>query len=213
MLPPPFLKTLWPCLALLALCGCSSPATPMLAATQLPPTLAPDATPTSQPVAATATPSLAALGPLTLTSPNFQDGQEMADKYVYQMGGQCQGENYSPALEWTGVPSGTQSFAITVIDPDGGNWVHWLQFNLPATTTRLPEALGGPEIGLKGKNDFWTLGYGGPCPPSGTHRYVFTLYALKTTLDFPEGARLDDLQAALDSQTLAKAQLTGLRTK
>jgi Raf kinase inhibitor-like YbhB/YbcL family protein len=149
----------------------------------------------------------------TLSSPAFKDGEEMNNRYAFSMFGQCSGENYSPALAWTGAPAGTQSFAITVIDPDGNNWLHWLQFNIPAGATGLPEAVGGPDIGIKGKNDFGNLGYGGPCPPSGTHHYVFTLYALDTKLDLKEGAKLNDLTKAMDGHILAQAQLTGLKKR
>jgi Raf kinase inhibitor-like YbhB/YbcL family protein len=150
---------------------------------------------------------------LTLTSPAFQDSAEMADRYTYKLGSQCNGENFSPALEWTGVPAGTQSLALTIVDPDGGNWTHWLLFNLPPETTSLPEAVNGPDIGTKGKNDFGTLGYGGPCPPGGTHHYIFTLYALDTTLDLQEGAQRKDFETAIKGHILARAQLTGLRTR
>ena len=158
-------------------------------------------------------PVVATVGPFGLSSPAFKDGEEMGDKYIYKMGSQCNGENYSPALEWTGAPIATESFAITILDPDGGNWVHWVQFNIPAGTNNLPEVIGGPDIGIKGRNDFYSMGYGGPCPPGGTHRYIFTLYALDTLLDLPEGTKLKDLLVAMDEHILAETQLTGLRTK
>jgi Raf kinase inhibitor-like YbhB/YbcL family protein len=162
---------------------------------------------------ATATTAPTAAGPFTLFSPAFKDGEQMADRYVFNIPGQCSGENYSPALMWTGTPSGAQSFAITVIDPDGGNWLHWLLFNIPADTTSLTEAVGGPDTGIKGENDFGALGYGGPCPPGNTHRYIFSLYALDTTLDLQEGARLKDLKNAMAGHILVETQLTGLRTR
>jgi Raf kinase inhibitor-like YbhB/YbcL family protein len=150
---------------------------------------------------------------LILTSPAFKDGAEMANRYTYKLGSQCSGENFSPALEWTGVPASTQSLAITVVDPDGGNWTHWLLFNLSPEITSLSEAVNGPAIGIKGRNDFGTLGYGGPCPPSGTHHYIFTLYALDTTLSLQEGAKRKDFETAVKGHVLAQAQLTGLRTR
>jgi Raf kinase inhibitor-like YbhB/YbcL family protein len=169
---------------------------------------------TANPQAATSTPEpAAATGPFTLSSPAFKDGEQMNDRYSFNMFGQCNGENYSPALSWTGAPAGTQSFAITVIDPDGGNWLHWLQFNIPADATSLPEAVGGPDIGVKGANSFGKLGYGGPCPPSGNHHYIFTLYALDRSLDLKEGAKLNDLTRAMDGHILAQAQLTGLKKR
>jgi Raf kinase inhibitor-like YbhB/YbcL family protein len=154
-----------------------------------------------------------AFGLFILSSPAFKDGEQMVDRYVFNILGQCKGENYSPALAWTGAPPNTQSFAITLIDPDGGNWLHWLLFNIPAGTVSLDEAIGGPNMGIKGKNDFGTLGYGGPCPPGGTHHYIFTLYALDTILDLKEGAKLQDLKNAMNGHSLAQAQLTGLRTR
>ena len=137
----------------------------------------------------------------------------MADKYTYKMGGQCDGENYSPTLAWTGAPAETGSFAVTLVDPDGGNWVHWVQFNIPAEVTSLPETIAGPAVGVKGNNGFYSLGYGGPCPPGGTHHYVFTLYALDTALELDEGATLNAVLAAMEGHILAEAQLTGLRTR
>jgi Raf kinase inhibitor-like YbhB/YbcL family protein len=149
----------------------------------------------------------------SLSSPAFADGEELADLYTYKLGRQCNGKNLSPALIWSNAPAGTQSFALTMLDPDGGNWLHWLLFNIPADTTGLPEAPDGPEIGVRGKNDFGSLGYGGPCPPSGTHHYIFTLYALDTLLKIPEGARLGDFEQATQGHILAQAQLTGLQTR
>lgn len=149
----------------------------------------------------------------SLISPAFKDGEEMADKYTYKMGGQCSGENYSPPLEWQGSPADTKSFALVVVDPDGGNWVHWVQFNIPADVASLPETIAGPEIGGRGQNDFGSQGYGGPCPPSGTHHYVFTLYALDATLELEEGATLKDVLAAMEGHILAERQLTGLRSR
>ena len=162
---------------------------------------------------ATAAAAPTATGPFTLSSPAFKDGEQMATRYVFKIPGQCNGENYSPALNWRGVPAGTQSFAITVIDPDGGNWLHWLQFDIPADVVSLPEAVGGPKTGIQGGNDFGALGYGGPCPPGGTHHYIFTLYALDTRLELQEGASLKDLNSAMNGHILAETQLTGLRTR
>lgn len=148
-----------------------------------------------------------------LTSSGFSEGGTIPDKYVYRLEGQCNGDNFSPPLSWTGAPDGTQSFAILVTDPDGGDWVHWLQFNIPASMTSLPESVGGPGTGIKGTNNFGESGYGGPCPPSGTHRYIFTLYALDMTLSLSEGASRTQFESAIDGHVLGKAQLTGLRSR
>jgi len=147
----------------------------------------------------------------TLSSPAFLDGGFIDEKYTYKLGRQCSGENYSPPLEWKGMPEGTQSLLLTVIDPDGGNWVHWVLANIPSDITSLPEEIGGPAIGIAGTNDFGEIGYGGPCPPSGTHHYVFTLYALDTTLDVQTGATLKAITPLYQNHILGKAVLTGLK--
>lgn len=149
----------------------------------------------------------------TLKSSAFDDGQTIPTKYTYNVHGQCTGQNYSPPLEWVNTPSGTKSFAIVCVDPDGGNWVHWVQFNIPSSAISIDAAVGGSSIGVKGRNDFGGLGYGGPCPPSGTHRYIFTLYALDTTLSLPEGASKSQLEKAMSNHILGKSILTGIRSR
>jgi len=149
----------------------------------------------------------------TLKSSAFTDGQTIPTKYTYKLHGQCNGQNYSPPLEWVNAPSGTKSFAIVCVDPDGGNWVHWVQFNIPSSAVSLDAAVGGPSIGVKGRNDFGGLGYGGPCPPSGTHRYIFTLYALDITLSLIEGASGSQLEKAISAHILGKSILTGIRSR
>lgn len=148
----------------------------------------------------------------TLTSSAFADNGTIADMYTYSMGKQCSGENYSPPLAWSGAPQGAKSFLLTMIDPDGGNWVHWLLVNVPADTNSLEETANGPEIGIPGRNSFGGNGYGGPCPPSGTHRYVFTLYALDTTLDASPGVTLKEVNLLIKGHILGQCQLTGLRS-
>ena len=148
---------------------------------------------------------------MQLTSSAFSEGQEIPAKYT------CDGANVSPALKWNGAPAETKSFALIVDDPDApvGTWVHWVLFDLPGTTTELPEALvkgqyvaGGARQGL---NDFKHLGYGGPCPPGGkAHRYVFKLYALDRLLELKPGANKKEVERALDKHTLAQGQLIGL---
>jgi Raf kinase inhibitor-like YbhB/YbcL family protein len=147
---------------------------------------------------------------VVLTAAAFKDGETIPAKYLYKLSGQCSGENYSPALAWSGAPSGVQSFAVSMVDPDAGNWVHWVQFNIPGTETALPSAPGGPDLGIKGMNSFRESGYGGPCPPSGTHKYIFTLYALDTLLALPQGATKAQLEAAMQGHILQQAGLTGL---
>ena len=148
-----------------------------------------------------------------LTSAAFSEGETIPTRYTYAMGNQCSGENYSPPLSWSDTPAETQSFAMTVVDPDGGNWVHWVLFNIPADVTELKESLAGLGTGTPGMNSFGAAGWGGPCPPSGTHRYVFTLAALDTMLELPENASLDNLTQAMDGHILAQSQLTGIRSR
>lgn len=171
----------------------------------------PSVTPTPTQVP-TSTPEPPTQIPFILTSSAFADGGDIIDKYVYSMVGQCSGENFSVPLSWSGAPEGTQSFTLIMSDPDGQNWGHWVQYDIPANVTELPEVVGGPDIGVKGNNDFNRLGYGGPCPPSGVHRYLFTLYAVDTILDLGQGAYDYELEIALEGHILAQAQLTGLRS-
>lgn len=175
--------------------------------TESTPTLIPE--PTSTP---TLTPEPTPIPSFILASTAFKDGGTIPLKYAYLMSDQCNGENYSPPLLWTGTPVGTQSFAVTMYDPDGGNWVHWVQFNIPSDQSDLPEAVGGPSIGLKGVNSFQKVSYGGPCPPSGTHNYIFTLYALDTLLSLSQGATKVQVAAAMQGHILQQAQLTGKRS-
>ena len=147
-----------------------------------------------------------------LTSTAFANEGDIPDQYAYILSGQCNGENISVPLSWSGAPAGTKSFALIMSDPDGQNWGHWVQYNIPADVGELPETAGGPDIGVKGQNDFGRRGYGGPCPPSGIHHYLFTLYAVDMMLDLEQGAYDYELEIALEGHVLAQAQLTGLRS-
>ena len=130
-----------------------------------------------------------------LTSPTIKPGSMLTEAQVFSGFG-CTGKNVSPALKWSGAPAGTKSFALTVYDPDaptGSGWWHWVVYNIPATATELPEGAGTadgkglPAGSAQGKTDFGAPGFGGACPPPGKpHRYIFTVYALKTDkLDIP----------------------------
>jgi Raf kinase inhibitor-like YbhB/YbcL family protein len=128
----------------------------------------------------------------------------------------CDGSDTSPALAWTSPPAGTQTFALVVDDPDapGRTWVHWVLYDLPATARELPEGVapGGtsPAGGDQGRNDFGTLGYGGPCPPKGpAHRYYFRLHALDEKLGLGPGARRADVDRAMQGHILASAEIMG----
>ena len=145
---------------------------------------------------------------LTLSSSSLQDDR-VPKEFT------CDGEDKSPLLDWTGTPSGTETFALTVTDPDapGGTFTHWVIYNLPANTSGLPE--GVPKQGQlangsrQGKTDFGRIGYGGPCPPAGKpHRYVFKMYALDTRVDVPAGASRSQVESAIQNHVLARGELT-----
>jgi Raf kinase inhibitor-like YbhB/YbcL family protein len=149
-------------------------------------------------VVAAALPLAHAAG-FTLTSPDIKAGSMIAKKFEFNGFG-CSGENKSPALKWSGAPKGTKSFVVTVYDPDaptGSGWWHWTVVNIPASVNELPAdagAAGGanlPKGAMQVRSDYGTAAWGGVCPPPGDkpHRYVFTVYALKTDkLDVPADA-------------------------
>jgi len=144
-------------------------------------------------------------GPMTmaLTSPSFNEGEPIPPKFT------CDGEEISPELDWFGTPEGTVSLALIMDDPDAplGTWVHWVLYNLPMDLSGLREGMTG--VGLEGTNSWNRTGYGGPCPPSGTHRYFFKLYALDVNLDLDPGAKKGDLLAAMEGHILGQAELMG----
>ena len=146
---------------------------------------------------------------ITLTSTAFAEGAMIPRKYT------CDAEDISPELSWSGAPQGTRSLALICDDPDApvGNWVHWVIFNIPVDVTALPAGVPA-DATLKngarhGKNDFRKLGYGGPCPPGGTHRYYFKLYALDTVVNLESGSTKAQLLAAMQGHILAEGQLMG----
>jgi Raf kinase inhibitor-like YbhB/YbcL family protein len=146
---------------------------------------------------------------IKLTSTAFQEGAMIPTKYT------CDGANVSPPLEWSGASQTTKSFALICDDPDapGKTWVHWVVFDLPAGRTSLPENVSPQETiasgGKQGANDFKKIGYGGPCPPSGTHRYFFKLYALDVELNLESKATKDQLLQTMKDHILAQAELMG----
>ncbi|MBI2486098.1 MAG: YbhB/YbcL family Raf kinase inhibitor-like protein [Deltaproteobacteria bacterium] len=127
----------------------------------------------------------------------------------------CDGPNISPPLSWDSVPGGTKSLALICDDPDAprGTWVHWVIFNLPANmndlTENIPPQQTLPNGAKQGRNDFGKIGYGGPCPPGGTHRYYFKLCALDEEINLEPGTTKAELLKAMDGHTLAKGQLMG----
>jgi Raf kinase inhibitor-like YbhB/YbcL family protein len=146
---------------------------------------------------------------ITITSPAFSEGDMIPRQYT------CDGEDISPPLAWTGVPEGTKTLALICDDPDApvGTWVHWVIFNIPPKTEGLAANIapkGTIEIGAKhGTNDFRKLGYGGPCPPGGTHRYFFKLYALDAETALDPGVTKAQLLKAMEGHILAEGQLMG----
>lgn len=122
----------------------------------------------------------------------------------------CEGKDVSPSLTWGTVPEGTKSFALIMEDPDAPNgvWVHWVLFNIQADIRMLTEN-SIPTGAIVGKNSWQTVDYKGPCPPSGVHRYVFTLYALNTALTLPTGATAADVRKAAKSHMLGQVELVG----
>ena len=146
---------------------------------------------------------------ITVTSTAFEEAGSIPAKYT------CDGEDVSPPLAWIGVPEGTKSIALICDDPDApmGTWVHWVLYNLPADAAGLPEGVPAektlPTGARQGTSDFKKIGYGGPCPPRGTHRYYFKLYALDATVDLAPGATKRQLLRAMEGHVLAQGQLMG----
>jgi hypothetical protein len=149
--------------------------------------------------------------PFELTSTAFEQGEPIPEKYS------CDGEDISPPLAWGDPPAGTQSLALVMDDPDapGGTWDHWILFNISPNLRELQENLPitgknvDPDAIFVGNNSWGRAGYGGPCPPSGTHRYFFKLYALDTTINLLPGATKQQLLNAMDGHILAEAELMG----
>lgn len=125
----------------------------------------------------------------------------------------CDGQDISPPLSWDTPPAGTQSLALIVDDPDapGGTFVHWVAYNLSADSQQLPEAVLNQNFkgGAQGKSSFGKLGYGGPCPPKGTHRYFFKLYALDQKLGLEPGKTKEQVLQAMEGHVLATSELIG----
>jgi Raf kinase inhibitor-like YbhB/YbcL family protein len=146
--------------------------------------------------------------PLSLTVKVFANGETIPQRQT------CDGADVAPALEWSGEPSATQSYALIVDDPDapGGTWNHWLLWDIPAHVHALSEDFKPGNTGTSGRNDFRNFGYGGPCPPQGhgPHRYFFTLYALdRPVLGLPAGSTRQDLDRALKDRVIEQAQYMG----
>ena len=162
--------------------------------------------------------TLAHAAGFTLASPTLKAGATLTDAQVFKGFG-CDGKNISPALTWSGAPQGTKSFALTLYDPDaptGSGWWHWVVYNIPASATGLPEGAGAadgtglPAGAMQGRSDFGSAAFGGACPPQGDkpHRYIFTLYALKTDkIDVPADASAALIGFMVHANQLGKATL------
>ena len=144
---------------------------------------------------------------MRIFSPAWNEGEMIPAKYT------CDGVNVSPPLEWAEVPEGARALAVIAEDPDAprGLFLHWLIWNIPATENGLTEGAtgGAPE----GRNGFGNTEYGGPCPPGGTHRYYFRLFALDAELDAPPGSTRERVERAMQSHILAQAEYMGRYTR
>jgi Raf kinase inhibitor-like YbhB/YbcL family protein len=152
---------------------------------------------------------------LALRSPAFAHGGEIPAVHT------CEGQDGSPALEWSGVPAGAKSLALIVDDPDAPDprapkttWVHWVLYDLPPGTSGLADAVKALPAGTrKGVNDWRRTGYGGPCPPIGRHRYFFKLYALDRMLGDLKKPTKAQLEKVMEGHVLARAELMGTYEK
>lgn len=155
--------------------------------------------------------------PLAIRSPAFADGGEIPTRFT------CEGDDVSPALEWSGVPAGTKSLALIVDDPDAPDprapkmvYVHWVLYGLPPSATGLPEGVATaalPKGAREGVNDWKRAGYGGPCPPIGRHRYYFKLYALSAELGELGRATKPKLLEAMKGKVIEEAVVMGTYQK
>lgn len=145
---------------------------------------------------------------MKIISPAFKSNEKIPAKYT------CQGDDINPKLEISDVPKNTKSLVLIMDDPDAsaGTWDHWILFNIPPETKQISEN-SVPKNAIQGKNSWKENKYGGPCPPSGTHRYFFKLYALDTTLNLNENANKADLETEMKAHILAKTELIGLYSK
>jgi len=151
---------------------------------------------------------------LQISSNAFSPNESIPPKFT------CDGQNVSPQLTWTGLPTTTQSFALIMDDPDApvGTWVHWVLYDLPPNTRELAENVLNreqlPDGARQGRNDFNKIGYGGPCPPPGKpHRYFFKLYALDAKLHLRSGVLKADVERAMQTHIVAQAELIGLYSR
>ncbi|HET9520729.1 MAG TPA: YbhB/YbcL family Raf kinase inhibitor-like protein [Candidatus Limnocylindrales bacterium] len=144
-----------------------------------------------------------------LSSPAFSPGSAIPTRYS------CDGENVSPPLVWQGAPDGTTSLALLVDDPDARGFIHWVAFDLVGSQSGgLSEGVSSsPDAPPQGMNDFGRVGWGGPCPPSGTHQYRFRLYALDAVLGLTGTPKATELRAAMEGHIVGEAELAATYTR
>jgi Raf kinase inhibitor-like YbhB/YbcL family protein len=146
---------------------------------------------------------------ITIASAAFKDKEPIPSAYT------CDGADVSPPLAWSTIPAAAKSFVLIVDDPDApmGTWVHWVVYDLPPTRAALDENIPKtdtvPGGGKQGRSDFNRVGYNGPCPPSGTHRYFFKIYALDTMLNLPSGKSKQEVEKAMKGHVVGKGELVG----
>jgi Raf kinase inhibitor-like YbhB/YbcL family protein len=142
---------------------------------------------------------------MNLTSPAFSDGGDIPRKYS------CDGADVSPPLAWDGLPADATALVLVVDDPDARGWVHWVVFDIPKATSQLAEGRSASDPSLRqGTNSFGKAGWGGPCPPSGTHHYRFRLLAIRQQLGLTGSPTAETVLAATEGQVVAETTLTGL---
>jgi Raf kinase inhibitor-like YbhB/YbcL family protein len=144
---------------------------------------------------------------LKITSSAFQESGNIPSKFT------CDGSDTSPSLQITGGPSGAKSLVLIADDPDapGGLFTHWLLWNIPPQTNSIAD--GSAPKGVQGANDFGKTGYRGPCPPPGTHRYSFKVFALDRELELRSGANRSQVDAAMKGHVIAQGELVGRYAK
>lgn len=210
---------------MLFLCACSSTNqfTEQMDSTAAVIKIQPTSTPTPEiPIASTATgqeqqestsSQEATVVSFLMSSSSFEHKGQIPAKYT------CKSDDISPNLQWKDIPTGTKSFALIVDDPDapGGTWIHWVYYNIPASINQLPEDIKQDKQlsdgSRNGSNSWGKIGYKGPCPPSGTHRYLFKLYAIDTVLELGPGATKPELLKAIQGHTLGMAEIMGTVSK
>jgi len=151
---------------------------------------------------------------MKLASSAFTQGGEIPQQFT------CEGQDISPDFSWTDAPKETKSFALIAHDPDAprpNGFVHWVVYNIPGSVTQIVQnalkSASLPELGQQGRNDSGTIGYMGPCPPSGSHRYFFRLYALRAKLDLGPSATYNEVLAAMEDKIIEQSELMGTYAK